>query len=218
MGLSVIQAHASKVPYLTILATFASATEALAYLQTQPVDLLFLDIQMPDLSGLEMARMLDASLPIIFTTAYPQYAVDGFELAAVDYLLKPVSFSRFVQACNRVADRLLSVQLPQPVVADYLFVKTGYDWARIDVSALLYVEADDNYLTFHEETKRTLSRMTLAEAMDKLLPRNFVRIHKSYLIALAKIDKIERHQVTVAGRPLPLSATFRDELLQRLQP
>lgn len=215
MGLSVLQAHASKVPYLNVLATFASATEALTYLQTQPVDLLFLDIQMPDLSGLEMARLLNASLPIIFTTAYRQYAVDGFELAAIDYLLKPISFSRFLQACHRAADRIANLTSRKPVANDYLFVKTGYDWARIDLASLLFIEADDNYLTFHEPDRRTLTRMKLSEAMDKLPAEQFVRIHKSYVISLAKIDKIERHQVILAGRRLPLSTTFRQELLGR---
>ncbi|NEU70252.1 response regulator transcription factor [Spirosoma agri] len=215
MGLSVLQAHASKVPYLTVLATFASATEALVYLQTQPVDLLFLDIQMPDLSGLEMARLLDSSMPIIFTTAYRHYAVDGFDLAAIDYLLKPISLSRFLQACHRAADRLASLPSRKPATNDHLFVKTGYDWARIDLASLLYIEADDNYLTFYELDRRTLSRMKLSEAMDKLPADQFVRIHKSYVISLAKIDKIERHQVTLAGHSLPLSATFRQELLGR---
>lgn len=215
MGLSVLQAHASKVPYLKVLATFVSATEALAYLQTQPIDLLFLDIQMPDLSGLEMARLLDSSIPIIFTTAYRQYAVDGFELAAIDYLLKPISLSRFLQACNRAVDRLASQPSRKPAANDHLFVKTGYDWTRIDLTSLLYIEANDNYLTFYESDRRTLTRMKLSEAMDKLPVEQFVRIHKSYVISLAKIDKIERHQIILAGRRLPLSTTFRQELLGR---
>lgn len=215
MGLTVLQAHASKVPNLQVLSTFASATEALAYLQTQPVDLLFVDIQMPDLSGLEMARIVGSSAHIIFTTAYPEYAVDGFDLAAIDYLLKPISLSRFVQACGRAAEKLSSSSAQRSAVDQYLFVKTGYDWARIDLAALLYLEADDNYLTFHEPDRRTLTRMKLSEAMDKLPAEQFVRIHKSYVVSLAKIDKIERHQVILASRRLPVSGTFRPELLSR---
>ena len=215
MGLSVLQSHANKVPYLIVLASFASATEALAYLQTQPVDLLFLDIQMPDLSGVELARILDSSVNIIFTTAHPQYAVDGFDLAAVDYLLKPISLSRFLQACSRAKDKLAVQISPNQPILDHLFVKTGYDWTRIDLTSLLYIKGDDNYLTFVEADRQTLTRMKLSEAMEKLPTDTFVRIHKSYVISLAKIDKIERHQVTLAGHTLPLSATFRNELLNR---
>ncbi len=216
MGLTVLQAHASHVPNLQVLATFASATEALVYLQTQPVDLLFLDIQMPDLSGLEMARIVGSSAHIIFTTAYPDYAVDGFEIAAIDYLLKPISLSRFMQAYGRVAEKLSSSNVQRPVTDHYLFVKTGYDWERIDLASLLYLEADDNYLTFHESNRRTLTRMKLADAMNKLPAEQFVQIHKSYVVSLAKIDKIERYQVIVAGHRLPVSGTFRHELLSRL--
>lgn len=215
MGLSVLQAHARKVPHLQVMATFASATQALAYLHAHPVDVLFVDIQMPDLSGLELASILGASVHIIFTTAYAQYAITGFELAAIDYLLKPISLSRFVQACGRAADRLSRSSQQQLPTAQQLFVKSGYDWARIDLAALLYLEADDNYLTFHEPERRTLTRMTLSEAMEKLPAEQFVRVHKSFVISLAKLDKIERHQVVVAGRSLPLSESFRAELLRR---
>lgn len=216
MGLSVLQSHAAKVPQLKVLASFASATQALTYLQTQPVELLFVDIQMPDLSGLEMVRIIEAPVNIIFTTAYPQYAVEGFDLAAIDYLLKPISFSRFLQACNRAADKIAIPPLPRPPANNYLFVKAGYDWVRIDLNSLLYIKADDNYLTFYEADRRTLSRMKLSEVIEKLSVKTFVRIHKSYIISLAKIDKIERHQVILAGHILPLSVTFRDGLLSLL--
>jgi two-component system, LytTR family, response regulator len=215
MGLTVLQSHASKVPYLSVLGSFVSATEALAYLQNQPVDLLFLDIQMPDLSGMELARILDSSVPIIFTTAHPQYAVEGFDLAAVDYLLKPINLSRFLQACSRAKDKLALQNSPSQPAVDHLFVKTGYDWTRINLSSLLYIEADDNYLTFVETDRKTLTRMKLSEVMGKLPAEAFVRIHKSYVIPLAKIDRVERHQVTLAGHTLPLSDTFRNQLLNR---
>lgn len=217
MGLHVLESHARQVPYVQVVASFASATQALAFLQTESVDLLFLDIQMPDLSGLEMAQIIGSSVPIIFTTAYAEYAVNGFELEALDYLLKPIRLSRFVQACQRAMTKRSQQGLPESETPDSLFVKTGYDWTRIDRANLLYVEADDNYLTFHEPSRRTLSRMKLSEARERLPADQFIRIHKSYIVSLSKVEKIERHQVTlITGAVLPVSALYRDELLNRL--
>lgn len=215
IGLSVLVSHASKVPVLDVLGTFASGTEALAFLKNNTVDLVFLDIQMPDLSGLEVARMLSPAIHIVFTTAHAQYAVDGFDLAATDYLLKPVGLSRFLQATDRAVAKI-SGTANIAKSNNYIFVKTGYDLTRIDLDALLYIEADGNYLTFHTAERRVLSRMKLAEILEKLPREAFLRIHKSYVIAISKIDKIERHQITLAGNKLPLSASFKDDLFAKL--
>lgn len=210
MAISVLRSHAAKLSFLRIESAFYSATEALAFLQTQKTDLVFMDIEMPDLSGIELARVLGDSVKIIFTTAYPQYAIAGFELAVTDYLLKPVSFDRFSIACNRVRE---SLSLPDE---KFIFVKTGYDWVRIDLDSLLYLEAEDNYVTFYEACRKTLCRMTLREAMEKLPPGKFLRIHKSYVVAVFRVDKIERGQVMVGGRYLPVSATFREVLMKQV--
>lgn len=208
MGLSVLQSHATKVPFLEVAGAFSSATEALAFLRKEKVDVVFLDIRMPDLSGLEMARLLGDNTRIIFTTAYPQYAIEGFELAVTDYLLKPVSFERFLLACSRVR--------PESPEDPFIFVKSGYDQVRIDLNALLYLQAEDNYVTFCEKERKTLCRMTLTEALARLPSSRFVRIHKSYAAAVSKIDKIGRAEITIAGKPLPVSASFREELSRRL--
>ena len=215
IGLSVLLAHASKVPILNVLGSFSSGMEALAFIKNNPVDLIFLDIQMPDLSGLELARILSPSVHIVFTTGHPQYAVEGFDLAATDYLLKPIGFGRFLQTTHRVAASFQNIASDLKS-NDYIFVKTGYDWARIDLDSLLYIETERNYLTFHTSERRVLTRMKLAEILEKLPREAFIQIHKSYVISLSKIDKIERHQITLGERVLPLSATFRDDLLDRL--
>lgn len=215
IGLSVLQSHASKVPILNVLGAFSSGMEALAFVKNNPVELIFLDIQMPDLSGLELARMLPPSVHIVFTTAHAQYAVEGFDLAATDYLLKPIGLSRFLQTIHRVTSKHSNIE-SEIKPDEYIFVKTGYDWARIDLDLLLYIEADRNYLTFHTSERRVLTRMKLAEIWEKLPREAFAQIHKSYIISIRKIDKIERHQVTLAERTLPLSASFRDDLLSRL--
>jgi two-component system, LytTR family, response regulator len=217
IALEVIRSLADKVPFLHLQASFVSATEAFAYLQQQPADLLFLDIHMPDLSGLELARMIGPHMKIIFTTAHADFALQGFDLAAVDYLLKPIAFPRFLLACQRAKERLEVQAIDrQAVEPAYLFVKNGYDLVRVDLRSLLYIEADDNYMTFHEPARKSLTRMTLTEILQKLPEREFMRVHKSFVVAVSKIEKVERHQLTVAGKNIPLSASYRELLLDRL--
>lgn len=214
MALQVIQSHAAKVSFIDLKATFESATEALLFLEQNPVELVFLDINMPDITGLDLSRLLPASTAFIFTTAYSEYAVDAFQLNALDYLLKPIDLHRFVQACQKAHRAVKQTE----ATSEYLFVKDGYDWVRVSVADLLYVESEGNYLTFKEKNRQTLTRMTLTE-VQKMLPGHiFLKIHKSYLVNLNHIQKIERHQVTVAnGDSIPLSASNREPLLEALR-
>jgi two-component system LytT family response regulator len=218
IALDIIRSYAAKVPFLDLKQTFVNAIEALTYLKTNTVDLIFLDINMPDLTGLDLAQVIGERAQIIFTTAYSEYALQGFELNALDYLLKPIPFGRFFQACNKAYERL-SVPSPNGTVArvPYIFVKDGYDWVRINLADLLYVESEGNYLTFQEGGKKVLSRMTILEAVDMLPPETFMRIHKSYIVSVNHIEKIERHQLTVGKLQVPLSGQYRDELLERVK-
>ncbi len=214
LALEVIKAHAQKVSFLELKATFESATDALPYLQQNPVDLVFLDINMPDITGLDFSKLLPAHSAFIFTTAYSDYAVDAFQLNALDYLLKPIDLHRFVQACQK-AHRAVK---QEEAVSEFIFVKDGYDWVRVTLAELLYVESDGNYLTFQEKTRKTLTRMTLTDAQELLPSADFFKIHKSYLVNLNHIQKIERHQVTVPGNEtIPLAGTYREALLEVLR-
>lgn len=219
IALDIIRAHATKVPGVVLARTFVSATEALAFLQQEPVDLIFLDINMPDITGLELAKAIGDKSRIIFTTAFAEFAVNGFELGVDDFLLKPVSFSRFLQACNRAREKHGGNRTSQGPAheQDHLFLKTGYEWERVNLAELLFIEADDNYLIFHTPTKKILTRMTLSEVLEKLPDQQFIKVHRSYVVALAKIEKVERHQVTIAGHKIPVSANYRDNLLQLMQ-
>lgn len=218
LALDILRAHAAHVPFLGPLATFVSATEALAYLHTAPADVLFLDVEMPDVSGLEVAELAAGAPKIIFTTAHPRFAVQGFELAATDFLLKPIGFGRFLQACTRAHQQLAAAGAGPPAAAvpPGLFVKDGYTWVRIDATRLLYLEAADNYCTFYELGRRTVARLTLAAALARLPAGQFLRVHKSYAVALAHVEKITRHQATVGGQAVPLSASGHSELLRSL--
>jgi len=225
IALDVIRFYAQKIPFLDLRQTFTNAIEALTYLRDNPVDLVFTDINMPDVTGLDVARMLPPgpsglSTLFIFTTAYAEHAVTGFELNAVDYLVKPVDFGRFLQAVNRANDRHNAdsrngqTTEPTPEQPKTLFVKDGYDFVRIDLDDLLFVESEGNYLNFYEVEKRIVARMTIAEALAQLPTTQFMRVHKSYIVNLTQIDKIERHQVLVGDKiPVPLSPGYRDELL-----
>ncbi len=215
IALDIIRIHASKIPFLDLKATFVSTMEALAYLQVNEANLIFLDIRMPDLTGLEFAVLLPKNIYVVFTTAYAEFAVKGFELAAADYLLKPISLSRLLQACTLVKDRMIKKgqgKAPGP----FLFVKEGYDLVKIDPHKITYIEAGDNYLSIYQGEKRTLTRMTLAEINSKLDPDTFQRIHKSYIVAINCIEKIERGQLMVGGLKLPLSISYRSDLMQKL--
>ena len=215
IALDVLKTHAGKIPFLDLKETFLSTTAAMAYLQQHKIDLILLDIRMPDLTGIEFAALVPKPVHIVFTTAYPEYAVKGFDLAATDYLLKPVSLSRLLQACTLVNERMVADK-KQPE-AQSLFVKDGYNLVKIDPSKITYIEAGDNYLSIYEGEKRTLTRMTLSELLAKLPPDTFQKVHKSYIVAIDKIEKIERGQVLVGGVKVPVSVNFRDELIGKVK-
>ncbi|RIV18533.1 DNA-binding response regulator [Fibrisoma montanum] len=213
-ALDVLQRYAAKVPFLNLTQTFINTTDALTYLHTQRVDLLFLDIQMPDVSGTDFARLVaPLKKSVIFTTAYTEYAVEGFTLQALDYLLKPIEFGRFLQACNRAYAQIM----PQREGASSsIFVKDGYDWVRVNLDEVLYIQSDTNLLFIHEQTRQVTTRMTIADMLATLPADDFIRVHKSYIVALRAIRKIERHQVTVGNVTIPLAGSYRDALEQRL--
>ncbi|RRA99921.1 LytR/AlgR family response regulator transcription factor [Larkinella rosea] len=212
-ALEVLSRYADKVPFLDLVQTFMNTTDALNYLHTQRVDLLFLDIRMPDLTGTDFAQVIaPLQKPVIFTTAYADYALEGFALNALDYLLKPIAFSRFLQSCNRAYTR----HLQQQGESSSIFVKDGYDWVRVNLGEVLYIHSDTNLLFIHEQNRQVSTRMTLAEMVGILPADQFIRVHKSYVVALKAIRKLERHQVTVGTIAIPLATTYRQMLEQRL--
>lgn len=213
LALQVVRSHASKVSFMELKACFTNAFEALEYLQKEPVDLLFIDIKMPDITGLEFVASLQRKPMVVFTTAYTEHAVTSFELDAIDYLLKPFSLARFIKACNKAQEllQLRSQGVPTPV-KDHLFLKTGYEQVKVYFEDILYMEGAGNYVTFVLEDKKLLSRMTMSEMLELLPPDMFVRVHRSYVVAKNKIEKIERHQVSIKGTQVPVGASFMQQL------
>jgi len=209
-ALEVIRVLTEKVPFLHLKESFTDALAAMAYLQTNPVDLVFLDIQMPDISGLDWVRGLQKPPLIIFTTAFSEYAVESYELeTVVDYLVKPIAFNRFLKAANRAA------QVQQQEQANFTFVKSGHQYVRIDFDTLKYVQGAANYVDFFAENGKTTVRMKIAEAKE-LLPESFVQIHRSFLVNLSHILRVEHNQVIIGDTSISIGPAYRDDFWKRL--
>lgn len=213
LALEVVKSHASRVPFLELEATFTDAFKAMDYLQKEKTDLLFLDIKMPDISGMEFLKSLPQPPLVIFTTAYAEHAVQSFELDAVDYLLKPFSLSRFLKACNK-AHELYQLRSNKDAEGfpSFIFIKSGYEQIRVELSAVLYLESAGNYMNLILEDKKILSRLTMQEALNILPKEKFIRIHRSYIIAKDRVEKADRQQVWIANTPLPLGDTYSENL------
>src|SRR5688500_2648129 len=211
LALDIIKSHASKVPFLDLKAEFTDAFQALEYLQNEPVDLIFLDIKMPDISGIEFLNSLSRKPLLIFTTAYSEHAVTSFEMHAVDYLLKPFSEARFIKGCNKAYELYQFRNTSE--TTDHLYIKTGYEQVKVFFDEILYLEAAGNYVTFVLKDRNILSRSTFVEAVNLLPSGKFVRVHRSFVVAINKIDKVERHQVTINKAKIPVSEGYVQDVM-----
>lgn len=209
-ALEVVQLHAAKVPFLDLANGFTNAFNAIQYLQTNKIDLIFLDIKMPDISGIEFMGCLPKPPMVIFTTAYSDYAVQGFELDAVDYLLKPFSLARFTRSCNKA----LAIHSVRNDDAEFIFLKTGYEEEKVMLKDILYVEAEGNYVSVVLTGKKLLSRQSMTEVSIQLPDKEFVRVHRSFVIALNKIEKIGRQEIVVGGKGIPIGASYDEKLIE----
>lgn len=223
LALQVVETFAGRVPFLELEGTYESPFDAQPVLESGAIDLLFLDINMPDLSGIEFLRSLARPPLVIFTTAYKQYALEGFELDALDYLLKPYSFERFLKAVTK-ARRMLGNgenrgnKSPIPGPEDFILLKVEHQTVRIALDKLLYVEGQKDYLKLYLEDRphpiMTLKSMRSLE--ETLSPFGFMRIHRSYLIALHRIDAFKKNQLQIGEHILPIGDTYQDSFHKKL--
>ncbi len=213
IALDIVAAHAAKVPFIDLKASFTNAFEAISYLQQNKVDLIFLDIKMPDISGIDFLKALSKPPMVIFTTAYSEHAVQSFELDAVDYLLKPFSLSRFLKACNKAKELFdLRNQAPENKT-DFIFIKDGYEQVKVLLADILYIEASGNYTQIHLTENRLLSsRITINELADILPSQQFLRTHRAFIIAKDKISKYDRSQILIGNRSIPIGITYLPNL------
>jgi len=225
LALDLLADYCAQVPGLELKGQFDDALVGLAFLQDNPVDVVFLDIHMPRLTGLQLTQLLPQPGPrVVFTTAYDQYAVRSYELNATDYLLKPIAFERFVQALQKVRQQLSAPSSsPAPVVAalassavappaapDAMFVKNENRLQRVAFDDILYIEGMKEYLMIYTTTGKVLTLQSFRRVEEVLPPERFARIHKSFLVALSRIEHVERGKVQVASRLLPIGDTYRD--------
>lgn len=218
-AMQLLEDYIRKLPMLELKGKFYDAIEALEYLKKQPADIIFLDINLPGLSGLELAELIPKDQKIIFTTAYAEHALDSFSFHVIDYLLKPVSFKRFLQAIQKLQLHVSPspVKEIQPAKQDeLLFIKTGRTVIRIQFSDIIYIEAHKEYLCIHTGRQKHLVYKRMKE-MAASLPDSFVRIHNSYIINLRHVQKLGQQLVEVGGRELPVSAGYKETFQQHIQ-
>lgn len=211
LALRVLEDHAFKISFLHIERSFTDPLEGLEYIRNIPVTAVFLDIKMHNISGVELAEIMPAGTHIIFTTAYPDYAVKGFELDAVDYLLKPVSFSRFLKACHKLKNNSSEKQ-----TGEMLLLRDGSEVIRIRSTDIFFIEATGNYLKLHTAKGVLLHRQTMKEFIEQLPADDFIRTHKSYIVNLQHISRIESYQLTIDNQKIPLSANYKTEVWDKL--
>lgn len=213
-----LQEYISQVPGLELVAVYDSAAQAYPALRSaNPPRLLLLDIEMPELSGIDFLKSLNPAPAVIFTTAYPQYAVQGYELDVIDYLVKPFPLQRFIKAVTKARDFLEDKSGNRETDADYFFIKANHQIEKIFHNEVLYIEALQNYVAIHLTSKKLVSYLTIS-AMEKELPAHlFMRIHKSYIVALPYIEVVAGNKVIVQGVALPVSRMVKEKLMLTLQ-
>jgi len=216
-ALDVLSIHASKAPEVDLIATFTNPENALAFLKDNFVDLVFLDINMPGISGLQFVDRLQSKPYIIFTTAYSEYAIDSYNFEAVDYLLKPIEFDRFYKSINKVKKliQLNSIQ-QDSLLSKFIFIKDGYKQIKICIEDILYIQSEGNYLNIVTNKEKVLARMTFQCLMERLPVNLFFRVHLSYVVNFSHIQKIEDNHIFIQDSKIPIGVKYRDKLYNLL--
>jgi DNA-binding LytR/AlgR family response regulator len=209
--------YVRQIDYLNPVAQCKSAMEAAGLLQKNKIDLIFIDIQMPKLTGIEFVKALADPPLIIFTTAYSEYALEGFELDVVDYLLKPISFARFLKAAEKAQSYLHARNKEVSITNDFFFIKCNGKIEKIIMAEVIYIEAMANYVIIHTHQKKYITYLTFSGIEEQLPAHLFVRIHKSYLVAISAIQTIDGNEVITSPMRLPMSKNYRNDVMSRIE-
>ncbi|NVO21187.1 MAG: response regulator transcription factor [Bacteroidetes bacterium] len=229
LALDIIRAYCSKVPFLNLMHTFSNAIDTLQYLRENPIDLMFLDIQMEELTGIQMLNSMQQKPFVILTTAYDNYALQGFDLDVVDYMLKPISFERFIKGVNKVTERMQKEAADIPVEktdhilsqetgnSTYFFVKTETRIEKVETSEVLYVEGMGDYWRIVTKNRRIMTLMNAKRIEDILHEPQFCRVHKSYFVAIDKIEFVERKHIKIGNEHIPISDTYQKNFFDLIE-
>ena len=209
-----LSAYIQKVEELALAQTFKNGLEAKAYLTDHSVDLLFLDINMPFLNGLELLRVVPNHPPVIFTTAYPEHALESFEFNVVDYLVKPITLERFLQAVNKALRRVEQVSKPED---KFLILKEGAKLVKVSIEAIHFIEAMQNYIRVHTEARNYTILMTMKAVMAQLPEADFFQTHRSYIVQLDKVEQVKGDQLLIGAERIPVSKRSKAEFMERFK-
>lgn len=220
LALDVIKYHSEKIPFIKLNALFVDAFKALDYIHDNGVDLIFMDISMPDISGLNLIKSLPDPPMVIFTTAYSSYAAESYEVSAVDYLVKPILFDRFLMASNRA----LAVYKNGRGINDsgrehstkFVIVKSGHESFKINFEMIQYIEAEGNFVNFVTIDRKIITRLSIKEALKLLPEQQFIQVHRSFIISLSYLTKFENHQLLVANKNIPLGGSYKQNFMDML--
>jgi DNA-binding LytR/AlgR family response regulator len=227
LALHVLEDYISKIPFLHLVKSTTNPIEALTLVQEKEADLVFLDVQMPELTGIQFLKIANGKAKVILTTAYPQYALEGYELDVIDYLLKPIAFDRFFKAVQKaqavlqpaavkpVAVAESNAQKPQQeFLSDFIFVKTEHKIQKVYLNDILFIEGLKDYISIFTPAERVITLQNMKKMEDALPSKYFIRVHKSYIVSINKIDSIERSRIFIGDKIIPVGDTYRDEFFK----
>lgn len=221
-AIEVLTAYIERTPDLDLVTSFREPLKALSYLRTHEVDLLFLDINMPELSGMELISVISNPPMVIFTTAYTEYAVESYEKNALDYLLKPIDFQRFLQAVEKARDRQSlkdSPTVPKPndpeTDENIIYIKSGTQTHRLNLNEVRFLEKEGHYVLFHLPDKKLIARLSMSEVFELISADDFIQVHKSFIVARKFVQIIETHQLRIGEHKIPIGKTFRKTVQEK---
>jgi len=219
VALDILKNHISKIDFLEIVQACRNATEAFNCISSSKIDLIFLDINMPGISGIAFAKSINKDIKIIFTTAYREFAIEGFDLHAADYLLKPISYERFLDAVNNFRHiYTIKATIDQPgSSADFFFIKIDRKMHKIDFQKILWIESLSDYLKIETTEGTKVTRETISSIEEKLPNSQFLRIHRSYIIAIGKIESYSNEELIIQNNSIPISRTYKEKVIERLE-
>jgi two-component system LytT family response regulator len=223
LALHILEDYISKMPFLQLVKVTTNPIEALQLVQEGNIDLVFLDVQMPELTGIQFLRIANGKAKVILTTAYPQYALEGYELDVIDYLLKPIAFDRFFKSVQKAQGIIqpsskteVKAELaPQSdFLSDFIFVKTEHKIQKVYLNDILFIEGLKDYISIFTPAERIITLQNMKKMEDALPERHFIRVHKSYIVSLNKIDSIERSRIFIGDKVIPVGDTYREEFFK----
>ncbi|MBN2214373.1 MAG: response regulator transcription factor [Bacteroidales bacterium] len=228
LALNIIKEYSGKIPFLNLVKTFDNALDVIDFLKTSQVELMFLDIQMEELTGIQLLKVLTNSPKVILTTAYDSFAIKSYELDVTDYLLKPFSFERFTKAVNKAYDQIMlekgygqaQMGIRNDVgknEEDYFFVKTEFRLQKVNFSDILYIEGQGDYQAILTKKGKIMTLQNFAKLMASLPSNTFIRVHKSYIVSVSQIEKIERNRIRIGDKLIPISETYKDNFFKVLE-